>query len=114
MGFLNASVLHTSSLKGIKVPQNHHWHGRVCLGILQDKEETACCLAGGFGAERWLWGPGESCSLGSRGLGCRLPPMAWLGLDGCQREMTSPLWERAHRFAQCARNPPNPQKRLGK
>lgn len=56
MGFLNASVLPTSSLKGIKVPQNHHWHGRVCLDILQDKEETACCLAGGFGAKRVVLG----------------------------------------------------------
>ena len=32
-------------LKGIRVPQNSHWHGRVCPAILQHKEETACCLA---------------------------------------------------------------------
>ena len=61
-----------TALKGISVPQNHRWRGRVYPGILQHKEETACCLAwrfwgrkGGSGDQEktaplapWGWGTG--------------------------------------------------------
>lgn len=63
-----------SALKGIRVPQNHRWHGRLCPGILQH-EETAVCLTWRF------WGrKGGSAdqakaaplALGGWGTGCLL------------------------------------------
>lgn len=62
-----------STLKGIKVPQNHHWHSRVCLGILQDREETACCLAQRFWGRKGDSGNQEKAAPlgpGGWGAGC--------------------------------------------
>lgn len=103
-----------STLKGIRVPQNYCWHGRVCPGILQH-EDSACHLAWRFWGRKG--GSEDQEKAAPLGLGRQLPPVARLGLDWHPREMTSLLWERAHSLSSVGGNslpPPFEQGRANK
>lgn len=116
---LGQEVAESNGLGGISQYSERHQHPPRSPLAQQGLSGRFAAQGGGcllscledLGQKGWFWGPAESCSLGSGGLECWIPPAAWLRLEGHPREVTFLLWERAHRFVLCGRKfpPTTPQ-----